>query len=167
MLDPFLILTPVLLLAIVALLGFVGCYQDVTLTAPVLTHVQTVVTFGPAGTKSLTADPLALQGGELIVVAVQWSSANTTPSMPDLSEASLGNVSFPAVGGGGPFAWYAIDSNHNMMVQIFSASNPAGNTQFTVKTSLLQQSTVPWSLCVSAYCGRGRERTAVQPAGQH
>jgi hypothetical protein len=28
MLDPFLILTPVLLL--VALLGFVGCYQDVT-----------------------------------------------------------------------------------------------------------------------------------------
>jgi hypothetical protein len=30
MLDPFLIRTPVLLLAIVALLGFVGCYQDVT-----------------------------------------------------------------------------------------------------------------------------------------
>ena len=30
MLDPFLILTPVLLLAIVALLGFVGCYQNIT-----------------------------------------------------------------------------------------------------------------------------------------
>jgi len=29
MLDPFLIRTPELLLAIVALPGFVGCYQDV------------------------------------------------------------------------------------------------------------------------------------------
>ena len=46
MLDPFLILTPVLLLAIVALLGFVGCYQAVTLT-PQVTHVQTVVQPAP------------------------------------------------------------------------------------------------------------------------
>jgi hypothetical protein len=153
MIDGFVIFTPILLLAIVALLGFVGCYQDVTVTPPTLMHVQTVVKSAPAGTQSATAKPLTLQGGELIVVAVQWSSPNATPSKPELSEASLGNILFPAVSGGGPFAWYAIDSNHNMMAQIFSASNPAGNTQFTVKASLLQQSTVPWSLCVSAYAG--------------
>jgi hypothetical protein len=40
-----------------------------------------------------------------------------------------------------------------MMVQIFSAMNPAGNTQFTVTASLPQAPTVPWNLCVSAYSG--------------
>ena len=142
MLDPFLILTPVLLLAIVALLGFVGCYQDVTLTAPVLMHVQTVVKSAPAGTKSVTADPLTLQGGEFIVVAVQWSSAISGPDMPGLTGAS-----FSPVNGGGPFAW------NNMSVQIFSASNPAGNTQLTVTASLPRNSSVDWNLCVSAYAG--------------
>jgi len=142
MLDPFLILTPVLLLAIVALLGFVGCYQDVTLTPAGLVHVQTTVKPAPAATNSVTADPLTLQGGEFIVVAVQWSSAVSGPDMPGLTGAS-----FSPVNGGGPFAW------NNMLVQVFSAVNPAGNTQLAVTATLLRNSTVPWSLCVSAYAG--------------
>lgn len=76
MLDPFLILTPVLLLAVVALLGFVGCYQEVTLTPQVM-HVQTVVQSAPDGTRSVTADPLTLQGGELIVVALSCTRSNS------------------------------------------------------------------------------------------
>jgi len=154
MFDLFLILTPLLLLPIVALLAFLGCYQDVTLTPATLTHVQTVVQSAAAGANTVTADPLTLQGGEFIVVAVQWSSAISVPSMPELSETSLGaQIHFSGVSGGGPFAWYAIDSLHNMMVQIFSAVNPSGNSQFQVKASLLQASTVPWNLCVSAYAG--------------
>jgi hypothetical protein len=47
MLDLFLILTSVLLLAIVALLGFVGCYQNVTYIPPALMHVQTAVELRP------------------------------------------------------------------------------------------------------------------------
>jgi hypothetical protein len=142
MLDPFLILTPILLLAIVALLGFVGCYQDVSITPSALMHVQTVVKSAPAGTKSVTADPLTLQGGELIVVAVQWSSAISGPDMPGLTGAS-----FSPVNGGGPFAW------NGMSIQIFSALNPPGNTQLAVTASLLRNSTVSWNLCVSAYIG--------------
>ncbi len=148
MLDLFLIFTPVLLLAIVALLGFVGCYQNVTYIPPALMHVQTAVASASANTNKVTADPLTLAGGELIVVAVQWSSAIAGANMPGLTGAS-----FSPVNGGGPFVWYPIDMTHNMMIQIFSAMNPAGNLQLTVTASLLQESTVPWNLCVSAYAG--------------
>jgi hypothetical protein len=158
MIDGFVILTPILLLAVVALLGFVGCDKLLGLgtVSPMTSvmHVQTVVKSAAAGTNSITADPLTLQGGEFIVVAVQWSTSTGVPSMPELSETTLGSqLKFTGVSGGGPFAWYAIDSLHNMMVQIFSAGNPTGNTQFQVKASLLQPSTVPWNLCVSAYSG--------------
>ncbi len=152
MLDPFLILTPVLLLAIVALLGFVGCYQDVFVLPPLLLHVQTVVASASANTKSVSAGPLTLHGGELIVVAVQWSSAISGPEMPGLSGAS-----FSPVNGGGPFAW------NNMSVQIFSAFNPAGNTQLTVTASLVRNSTVTWNLCVSAYSGADENTPLYSP----
>jgi hypothetical protein len=142
MVDPFLILTPVLLVAIVALLGFVGCYQNITYTPPPLVHVQTVVAQASANTSKVTAGPLALQGGELIVVAVQWSSAISGPEMPGFTGAA-----FSPVNGGGPFAW------NNMSVQIFSAFNPAGNTQLTVTASLPRNANVAWNLCVSAYDG--------------
>lgn len=146
--DVFLILTPVLLLAIVALLGFVGCYQTLTYVAPALMHVQTVVATASANTNKVTANSLTLEGGELIVVAVQWSAAITGADMVTLSGAS-----FSQVNGGGPFVWYEIDTTHNMMVLIFVAMNQAGITQVAVTASLLQDSTVPWNLCVSAYSG--------------
>jgi hypothetical protein len=158
MLDLFLILTPVLLLPIVALLGFVGCYQNVTYVPPALIHVQTVIATASANTNKVTADPLTLEGGELIVVAVQWSSAIAGANMPGLTGAS-----FSPVNGGGPFVWYKIDTTHNMMIQIFSAINPAGNAQLTVTASLLQESTVPWSLCVSAYAGADENTPLYSP----
>ncbi len=152
MLDPFLILTPVLVLAIVALLGFVGCYQNVTVTPPPLMHVQTVVAQASANTSKVTAGALALQGGELIVVAVQWSSAVSGPEMPGFTGAA-----FSPVNGGGPFAW------NGMSVQIFSAFNPAGNTQLTVTASLPRNSSVTWNLCVSAYSGVDEDAPLYSP----
>ena len=146
MIDGFLMLTPILLLAIIALLGFVGCYQVVTLVPASLTHEKTTVKSAPAGTQTATADALTLLGGEFIVVAVQWSSAVSGPDMPSLSEASLGLI-FSTFSGGGPFTW------NNMSVQTFTALNPLSNTQFKVTASLLRPSTVPWNLCVSAYAG--------------
>lgn len=152
MFDTFLILAPLLLLAIVSLLGFVGCYQDVFYTGPLLVHVQTVVTSAPAGTKSITALPLSLQGSELIVAAVQWSSAISGPDMPGLTGAS-----FSPVNGGGPFTW------NNMSVQIFSAFNPAGNTQLTVTATLPHDSNVTWNLCVSSYLGADQTSPLYSP----
>jgi hypothetical protein len=140
MIDGFVILTPILLLAIVALLGFAGCQFHAAGSGP--SNVQTVVQSAAAGTKSVTAGALSLQGGELIIAAVQWGSAVALPETPALSGAA-----FSPVDGGGPFAWDV------MSVQIFSAVNPAGNTQLTVTASLPRNSDVAWSLCVSAYDG--------------
>ena len=152
MIDWFLILAPILLLAVVALLGFVGCDPDSFILPPLVLHVQTVVTQASAGTSKVTAGPLALEGGELIVVAVQWSAAISGPEMPGLTGAS-----FSPVNGGGPFAW------NNMSVQIFSAFNPAGNTQLTVTASLPRKSFVTWNLCVSAYYGADKNAPFYNP----
>ncbi len=141
MIDGFVILTPILLLAVVALLGFAGC-QFHAAAPPSVSNVQTVVQSAAAGTKSVTAAALSLQGGELIIAAVQWSSAVALPETPALSGAA-----FSPVDGGGPFAWDV------MSVQIFSAVNPAGNTQLTVTALLPRNSNVAWNLCVSAYDG--------------
>ena len=152
MVDPFLILTPLLLLAIVALLGFAGCRFTPGATATGVSNVQTVVQSAAAGTNSVTAAALSLQGGEVIIAAVQWSSGVAIPETPALSGAA-----FSPVAGGGPFAWDV------MSVQIFSALNPAGNTQLTVTASLPRNSNVPWNLCVSAYDGADEDAPFYSP----
>ena len=152
MIDWFVILTPILLLGILALLGFAGCQFTPGAVAPGVSHVQTVVQSAAAGTNSVTAAALSLQGGELIVAAVQWSSAVALPETPTLSGAP-----FSPVDGGGPFAWDV------MSVQIFSALNPAGNTQLTVTASLPRNSNVAWNLCVSAYDGADEDAPLYSP----
>jgi hypothetical protein len=145
MLDHFLLLTPLLLLPVVALLAFAGCYTPVTLVPAPLTHKQTVVNFNGPGTDSITADPLELEGGELIIAAVQWSSAISGPDMPQLSGAV-----FSPLSGVSAFQW------NNMLVQIFTAMNPTGaaaSTKLAVTATLLRPSIIKWNLCVSAYSG--------------
>src|SRR5262249_23637735 len=122
MLDLFLILTPLLLLAIVALLGFTGCYTPVTLTQGGVGHRQTVVNSNNPNTNSITSDLLTLEGGEFLVAVVQWNSAITGPDMPGFSP----NI-FSPLPNLAPFTW------NNMTIQIFTSQNPDGNaTQLQV-----------------------------------
>src|SRR5689334_12801021 len=117
MIDEFVLLSPILMLAVIALLGFVGC----TFSAPVgpggVSHVQTNIKANVPGTSVIVGDPLALQGGELIVVTVQWGSAVVQPPPPILS----GGVAFSPVVGGGPFNW------NGMKIQSFIGTNVANN----------------------------------------
>ena len=141
-----LLLTPVLLLAIVALLGFVGCDRvyglhsiDPPKPGPVQ-HVQTTVKAGAPNTAKITADPLTLQGNELIIATVQWQAAAVQPPAPVVTGAD-----FVAVPGGGPYPWNGFE------VQSFWGNNPDGNTSVTVEVFLAGGSSSPWNLCVSAY----------------
>ena len=142
MIEGLVFLTPILMLGIVALLAFVGCDLVFTID-PVpgaVLHVQTTVARGAALSDKITADPLSLEGGELIVVTVQWSSPAVQPPDPVLS-----GLVFAPVVGGGPFPW------NNMRVQTFVATNPEQNTQLAVEVTLAGGSSVTWHLCVSAY----------------
>jgi hypothetical protein len=142
MIDAFVLLTPILVFGIVALLAFVGCdlVFSIPPIPPPVAHVQTTVNRGAAGTDTITADPLSLEGGELIVVTVQWSSPAVQPPNPVLT-----GLVFAPVVGGGPFPW------NNMRVQAFVATNPEQNTQLAVEVTLAGGSSATWHLCVSAY----------------
>jgi hypothetical protein len=132
------------MLAVVALLAFVGCdlvLKFEPIPVPVV-HVQTTVKRGLPFSDRITADPLSLEGGELIVVTVQWSSPAVQPPDPVLS-----GLVFAPVVGGGPFPW------NNMRVQTFVGINPEQNTQLAVEVMLAGGSSVTWHLCVSAYNG--------------
>ena len=149
MIDVFVILTPILLLAIVALLGFVGCANVLGLSpiTPPVQHVQTTVNTGASGTNTITADPLTLEGGELIIVTIQWKSAAAPPSTPSLTGANFTAI---AVGGQGSYFWNGLE------IQSFWATNPQGNTNLIVKAVLMNgsnpsPSASTWNLCVSAY----------------
>lgn len=145
MIDGFVILTPILLLAVIALLGFVGCDQVLGLPAlgPEVTHVQTTVNTGQKGKTTLTSDTLSLKGGELIIATVQWQSATASPTQPSLTGASFAPIAQGAI----PAAW------NGLSIQSYWAVNPAHNTQLAVQVSLPSGSnpTSEWNLCVSAY----------------
>jgi hypothetical protein len=105
---------------------------------PPVTHVQTVAA-GANGGRVIIAPALApLQGEELLVATVQWAGPATP--MP-----WVGGASFQPVPGGGPFAW------NSMNIQLFSATNLPLNASVPVSVTLVENSTAPWSLCVSAY----------------
>jgi hypothetical protein len=151
MIDWFVILTPILLLAIIALFGFVGCDRVLGLNpvSPPVQHVQTTVKTGASGTNTLTADPLTLMGGELIIVTVQWKSAAAPPSTPSLSGANFTAIT---VGGQGTEQYFW----NGLAIQSFWATNPQGNTSLTVQVVLMDgsnpsNSASTWNLCVSAY----------------
>ncbi len=155
MLDPFLILTPVLVLAIVALLGFVGCSPTfVVLKAVGVQHVQTTIsshapgTDTGEGTATISADLLGLQGGELLIATVQWQS----PQAPILTGANWMQVT-----GGGPFLW------NNMSILSYWATNPQASTSVSAEAILNGGSNVTWNLCVSAYSGAASATAPYSP----
>ena len=141
MIDGFVILTPLLLLAVIALLGFVGCDQVLGLTQAYegTAYVNTAVFVEPATTNTVTAVLSGLSGGELIVITLQWSG-NAPTFTPHLTSAA------------GPYTWElqtTAASKKISAIQVLTAMNPDNSAQFTVTVTL--SSVVPWSVCLTAF----------------
>jgi hypothetical protein len=141
MIDGFVILTPLLLLAVIALLGFVGCDQVLGLTQAYagVGYVNTAVFVEPANTNTVTAVLSGLSGGELIVITLQWTG-NAPTFTPNLTSAA------------GPYTWELQTTaapKKISAIQVFTAMNPDNSAQFTVKVTL--SSVVPWSVCLTAF----------------
>jgi hypothetical protein len=100
-----------------------------------VTHVQTVIGSATGGT-SIQSPPLTLQGGELLLVTLQWGGTGT----PSLTGANL--QALP----GGVYPW------SGMKVQVSSGLN-AVSGQIVISATLSSASAVAWRLCVSAYEG--------------
>jgi hypothetical protein len=132
------LLTPILLLAIVGLLGFVGCSFQPRLSFASLFTIST----GAAQTSAISTE-FSLNGGELLLATVQWGSPPATPSTPSFSPA------FQPVPGGGPFDW------NGLKIQAFSIINNQKNGSIvaTLVDSSQQpvNSPVEWSVSFSSY----------------
>jgi hypothetical protein len=100
-----------------------------------VSHVQTAIGSAGGGT-SIQSPPLTLQGGELLLVTLQWGGTGT----PSLSGANLQSIP------GGPYPW------SGMKVQVFSGMNTVSG-QVAIAATLSSASPVPWRLSVSAYDG--------------
>jgi hypothetical protein len=100
MIDPFVLLAPVLLLAVVALLRFVGCNLVFKLkeTQPIPPPIAVVQHFSNRNTNGVTshavAFPSSVADHNTIVVAVGWGNPSITASVTD----SAGNTYSSAVG---------------------------------------------------------------------
>ena len=110
--DPFLLLlTPIVLLAIVALFAFVGCsFRPSSASFNIATAA--------AGTSTITLHLTNTGGGELLVVTVQWGGAGKPAFTPNILQS---------VPNGGPFNW------NGMQVQTFSVVNPQNNPNLVVE----------------------------------
>jgi hypothetical protein len=167
MIDWFVILTPILLLAVVALFGFVGCdaifgIHSTGLAPPnaEVGYVNTVVYAesatgnGGADIASVDATLTDLQGGEVIVVALQWKGNPPTFS-PDL-------ISVAAA-----YPWMlesAAPPKTMSYIQVFTAMNPANTAQFTVTVQV--NSVVAWSVCLSAFNNADTNAPTASPLTQ-
>ena len=81
MIDPFVFLTPILVLGIVALLGFVGCQLVFPRESgpTVVSHLQTVTTTGGGTTLSASLSDFGSRPHQAIIVTVEWGgNANVT-----------------------------------------------------------------------------------------
>ena len=81
MIDLFVFLTPILVLGIIALLGFVGCDLVFPLEAPPgkVTHLQTATMTGVGTTLSASLSDFGSRTDQAIIVTVQWGgNANVT-----------------------------------------------------------------------------------------
>lgn len=138
MLDPYVFLTPLFVLGIVALLGFVGCDRILGLEEvdppPVgVGHLQTVTTTG-SGAKLVAALPDLTTGQpQLIIATVEWGG-NATLTLS-----------------GATFTQVVSDSLSPQNVATFFASNVTG--AITVTATLSAPTTTEANLLVSAYGG--------------
>lgn len=152
MIDWFVILTPVLLLAVIALLSFVGCDSvfgiHSTGLAPAnleagyvntAVYVEPATSNGGADKTTFPATLTGLQGGELIVLALQWDG-NPPTFTPGLTPAAAA------------YRWQITTTAPPKTItsfQVFTAINPAAQNQFTVQVQL--NSVKAWSISLSAF----------------
>jgi len=106
---------------------------------PPVTHVQTVIGTAAGGPK-ITAPPLTLQGGELLIASLQWA----VPTGGSQATPTFTGASFQPVPGGGPFSW------NSMNVETFFAINSAAG-QLNISATLPQASPDECTLSVTAY----------------
>lgn len=135
MVDPYLLLTPVLVLGIVALLGFVGCdivwRIDAVPPRAAVGHLQTVTTTG-TGTTLVASLPDPGGGqSQMIVVTVEWGG-NATVTLT-----------------GSTFTQVETDSLNPQKVATFFANNVTGAV--TVTATFSAPTTTEANLLISAY----------------
>jgi len=132
------LLTPVLLLAVVALFAFVGC----GFSEPCAPPTPAVETTDP-GTSTLSATVSNLCGGELFVATVQWGGPTQSPSLVTDSGAALNPA--PEVNGGNAFDW------NGMKIQVFTLVNSSQNSSVKITAILSAPSPDTWSLSIWPY----------------
>jgi hypothetical protein len=148
MVDPYVFLTPILVLGIVALLGFVGCdivwRVDEFGRPNKVAHLQTVTTTGTGTT--LTASLPDLSGGksQLIVATLEWGGGATMT----LS--------------GSTFTQIETDNLNPQKVATLFANNVSG--ALTVTATLSAPTTTEANLLVSAYNVTGGDPDATGSA---
>jgi hypothetical protein len=130
------LLTPVLLLAIVALFGFVGCSFHPGAISP----SPQVGIAGP-GASSVSVSLSNLSGGELLVATVEWGGSAQPPAFTGAAFQQRSDIN-----GGNAFDW------NGMRIQVFTAINSQKNTSLITAT-FSSPSNVECSLCVWPYPG--------------
>lgn len=138
------VLTPILLLAIVALFGFVGCrFQAGVASSSYSPVVQA------AGAKAPTVSALLdVEGANLLVATVQWGGAGTPQFSAQVGSGATVQCNFaPAsdVNGGNPFSWNGIN------IQVFTGTVPSNVDVLVVTVTLPDPSPVQWSLAIWPY----------------
>ena len=135
MIDPYVLLAPILLLGIVALLGFVGC--DIVLGLNEIyppgkvVHLQTVTTTGTGTTLAASLPDMSGGQSQLVVVTVEWGG-NATVTLS-----------------GAAFTEVETDNLNPQKVATFFANNVIG--AITVTSTLSAPTTTEANLLVSAY----------------
>jgi len=132
--DWFLILTPILLLAVISLLGFVGCGFSTRSTY----YSQEMVVLGDPAMTTISAELTDLVGGEFVVATLQWPQTEVRP--PQLGPMMFSTIS----GADSPVLW------NGPNIQTFWATNMAVG-DLTVTATLRDPAGRAWSLCVTAY----------------
>jgi hypothetical protein len=145
MLHWFAILTPILLLGVIALLGFVGCDRvfglyPVLPPSPATNIGQNQIVAGNTANGTAQATLSLTEQANLIVVTVVWPSGAGT----------LASLIVP----GGTFQTIRTDSWSGYNVQTSYASAVPAGSAITVQAALSAGSSPsPWYLCVAVYNG--------------
>ncbi len=145
MIDPFVLLAPLLLLAVVALLQFVGCnwvygIEQTTLFTPI-TFEQIVQNQSPNSVGDTTLSQTFnnnTTNGDLILVALKWGG-NATPTVQDNNNKVYTPI-------GAPVPWSA---GGGKRAQLFFGV--ADGSATTVTATLDQSSTFQIRICICEY----------------
>jgi hypothetical protein len=139
------LLTPVLLLAIVALFAFVGC--SFTPGEAGYQSFNPVVQIAAAGNPTVKA-LLDVEGASLLVATVQWGGKGAPQFSAQVGSGAPEECHFKAaseVNNGNPYNW------NGMNIQVFTGQVPAKVDVLVVTVTLPDPSPVDWSICIWPY----------------